>query len=174
MRALGELRVLFICGATSGTAFLRNILSALRLPAFVRVPRTDAALRMLREQGFEVVFCDENTEPLGAVEFVKALRRDVLTRDPTIPVIMISSAATRTQIEALRDAGADDVICKPVSVETIQRKFDQLLQSPRKFVTAKAFLGPDRRRSGDREFTGPDRRLSQGQIFTQSPRLKTD
>ena len=56
---------------------------------------------------------------------------------------------------AARDAGINDVIAKPVSAGAIERKLKSLLLAPRPFVTAKAFVGPDRRGSGERRNFGP-------------------
>src|SRR6185312_10481349 len=110
--------------------------------------------------------------------FLKALRRDLETRDVTVPVVLISSGADYSKVTAARDAGMNDVIVKPVSMETIERKLLSLILAPKAFVTAKAFVGPDRRGSGDRRQFGErpamtERRGSRpaGSVFAIAPRL---
>jgi DNA-binding response OmpR family regulator len=87
------------------------------------------------------------------------------TRDVTVPVVLVSAGADNSKIKAARDSGMNDVIVKPVSVGTIERKLRSLLHNPKPFVTAKEFVGPDRRSSredrrqfGERRPGGEDRR----------------
>ena len=100
------------------------------------------------------------------------------TRDVTVPVVLISPGADFAKVAAARDAGMNDVIVKPVSIDTIERKLTSLVLEPKAFVTARAFVGPDRRRAGDRRQFG-ERTASQerrgkatdGSIFAISPRI---
>ncbi|MGH7226313.1 MAG: hypothetical protein ACRELF_24115, partial [Gemmataceae bacterium] len=71
--------------------------------------------------------------------------RDLQTTDVTVPVVLISAGTEASRIMAARDAGMNDVIAKPVSALTIERKLRALLAAPEPFVTAKTFVGPDRR-----------------------------
>ena len=54
--------------------------------------------------------------------FLRALRRDLTTRDVTVPVVLVSSGAGSSKMNAARDSGMNDVIVKPVSIGTIERK----------------------------------------------------
>jgi two-component system, chemotaxis family, chemotaxis protein CheY len=175
VRALGEVRVLIVGWKPNTNQFLRTVLASLGLPAFTRVARTDEALTLMREHGFELVFCTGDAEPLNPAAFTRAVRHDVLGRDPTIPVFIVTaSGITLNEIELMRDAGADDIFCPPMSGDAIDKKLERVLLNSRRFVTTKGFIGPDRRRSGDREFRSQDRRVSQATIFCQPPRIKKD
>ena len=63
------------------------------------------------------------------------LRRDHNTSDVTVPVVLVSAATDVGKITAARDSGMNDVISKPVSGETIERKLRSLLEAPKPFVT---------------------------------------
>ena len=174
MRALGEIRLLIVGWKPNTNQFLRSVLASLSLPAFTRVSRTDEALALMREHGFEVVFCTGEAEPLNPAAFTRAVRHDVLGRDPTIPVFIVASGYTLREIELMRDAGADDIFCPPMSADVIDKRLERVLLNSRRFVTTRGFIGPDRRRAGDREFLSQDRRVSPGTIFCQPPRIKRD
>ncbi len=174
MRSLKEARVLIVGWKPNSHEFLRCLLSSLGAPAFTRVSRTDEALTLLREQGFELVLCTNEAEAMNPVEFTLAVRRDVFGRDPTIPLVVVHSAVTLKDIQMLRDAGADDIMCPPMSPESVQKRFGRILLNTRSFVTGKSFVGPDRRRAGSRDFAGTERRLSQDTIFYQPPRVRRD
>ena len=146
-------------------ALLRSILTNLGVIGSAAVTGTDEALLILRKEVFSIVFCDELAGPLEPFAFLRTLRRDLTTRDVTVPVVLVSTGADSSKIKAARDAGMNDVIVKPVSVGTIKRKLRSLLHNPRPFVTAKEFVGPDRRSSaedrrhfGERRPTQEDRR----------------
>jgi PleD family two-component response regulator len=177
---LSEVRVLIVDEKGHGISLLKSILLQLGVKRIAAYRNTDDALRQLRVEGFDVVFCDEMATPLNPVGFVKALRRDLRSCDVTIPVIFVSAGANRRQIELARDAGANDVIAKPVSGDTIERKLRSIMLEPQVFITTRTFLGPDRRRTEDRrreDRDGDDRRdtlASDANVFLRSPRIKPD
>lgn len=174
MRTLKEVRVLIVGWKPNTNQFLRDLLASLGAPAFTRVLRTDQALSLLREQGFELVLCTSDAEPMPPAEFTKAVRRDVYARDPTIPVVVITAGVTLNDIRVLRDAGADDIMCPPMSADALEKRFERILLTTRSYVKTASFAGPDRRRAGNRGFTGQDRRGSQETIFYQPPRIRRD
>src|SRR3954466_10961855 len=134
MRSLKEARVLIVGWKPNSHEFLRCVLSSLGAPAFTRVARTDEALTLLREQGFELVLCTNEAEAMNPVEFTRAVRRDVFGRDPTIPLVVVHAAVTVQDIQMLRDAGADDIMCPPMSPESVEKRFSRILLNPRSFV----------------------------------------
>jgi two-component system, chemotaxis family, chemotaxis protein CheY len=180
MEALKDVRVLIIDPSGYSKTLLRQILLQLGVQNIEPVANTTEALEKMRLQLFDLVFCDENSGPLEPTAFIKALRFDLKTLNVTIPVVLVSSGVNGGMIAQWRDAGGSDVIVKPVSPETIRNRLLALVLNPRSFVTAKSFIGPDRRRSGDRrQFgerpdEGEDRRKSrteEGVIFT-TPRIR--
>jgi PleD family two-component response regulator len=181
MSELRDIRTIIIDEKGHASSLVRSLLLRLGVQRIAALHSTDDALKLMREETFDVVFCDEYSAPLNPVAFVKAVRRDLTTKDVTIPVVLISAGASRKQIELARDSGLNDVIAKPVSVDTIERKLRQLVLEPQAFVTAKTFLGPDRRRSGEERRGEPrpgemERRgtSSDGNVFRRPPRIKSD
>jgi two-component system, chemotaxis family, chemotaxis protein CheY len=183
MSEFRDIRTLIIDPAGHSKALLKSLLTTLEVARVVTVTSTEEALLTLRREVFSVVFCDELAGPLDPVAFLKTLRRDLATRDVTVPVVLVSAGADYSKIIAARDAGINDIMAKPVSAETVERKLRSLLLAPRSFVTAKAFVGPDRRRSGEdrrpfgeRRPGGEDRRgkSADGSVFAIGPRLSPD
>ncbi len=170
LRSLAEIRVLVVGWKPHTNQFLRSILEALGRPSFIRAASTQEAIGMLREQGFELVFCTDEAEPDSPASFTHALRRDPYSRDPTLPIVIVSAGCTLKEIEILRAAGADDIMCPPMSAEAINKRFVRLLHRYRAFVACKAFVGPDRRRNGDRaSFEGTDRRSAEVPVILHLP-----
>ena len=46
---------------------------------------------------------------------------------------------------AARDAGANEVLAKPVSVHNLVRRLLSVIENPRPFVSCPTYFGPDRR-----------------------------
>ena len=73
----------------------------------------------------------------------------------------------------------NDVIVKPVSAGTVERKLRSLLLAPKAFVTTKEFVGPDRRHEDEgrcifgKRRPSLDRRRSSAEIsvFSVLPRI---
>lgn len=168
MRALMDARLMIVGWKPNSNQFLRSMLAALGRPAFTRVSNTGEALALLREQGFELVFCTDESEPLSAAAFAHAVRRDQFGRNPTVPIVVISKGGTLQEIDALRAAGVDDVMRAPLSADAIEKRLHRVLLQPRNFIACKAFVGPDRRRTPGRSFGGADRR-NEGVNFYQLP-----
>jgi two-component system chemotaxis response regulator CheY len=181
MEDLKDVRVLIIDPSGYSKTLLRQILLQLGVQHIEPVTATTEALDKMRLQLFDVVFCDENCGPLEPADFIRTLRFDLKTLNVTIPVVLVSSGANFALVAEWRDAGGSDVIVKPVSPETIRMRLVSLVLNPKAFVTAKSFIGPDRRRSGDRRQFGErpgggaERRQNRddaGVVFV-TPRMRT-
>jgi CheY-like chemotaxis protein len=138
----------------------------------------DLALTELQLHHRDVIFCDDGTKNFP--DFVRALRRDTVTRNITVPVFLISTAISHEDIRAARDCGINDVLLKPLSAGTLGRKLQAALTTPKDWVTSKDYIGPDRRvsreerRTQDCPLDFPDRR-GQGErraiVFPLAPTL---
>lgn len=177
-----HLRTLIIDPSGYSKNLLKTLLATLGVEHVVAMGQTDYALVSLRNELFNIVFCDEMVAPHDPIAFLKALRRDLRTRDVTIPVVLVSAGADIDKIKAARDAGMSDVLTKPVSAETVERRLRALLLKPKAFVASKAFVGPDRRRNnedrrqfGERAPDGVDRRQSRTSdcVFQIGPKIDT-
>jgi two-component system chemotaxis response regulator CheY len=177
------IRTLIVDPTNHSKNFLRGLLTSLNVQHVVALANTDEALACLRQECFSIVFCDDLVGPLDPFGFLKALRRDLATSNVTVPVVLVSAGADFSKITAARDAGMNDVIAKPVSIGTIERKLRSLLLAPRPFVTAKSFVGPDRRGGGNGASsacgrrtakTGAASRMSRDRFSPFPPRLRSD
>ena len=178
MSEFKDIKPLIIDPDGHSKALLRKLLTAFGVSRIMSTNATDEALIMLRRETFSIVFLDEMAGPLKPVHFLKMLRRDLNTNDFTVPVVLVSAGADTAKITAARDAGMNDVIAKPVSVQTIERKLRSLLVEPRDFVTTKSFVGPnrrhtqeDRRQFGERTAKKERRGKKPSPVFPIAPRL---
>lgn len=94
---------------------------------------------------------------MGGEEFLRWLRSQDSEKMKFLPVIVCSAYTSEKIVNASRDAGANEVLVKPVSAEKIASRIQYVIENPRAFVKAPGFFGPDRRRKNE-EYKGEERR----------------
>ncbi|MBK3735081.1 response regulator [Azospirillum brasilense] len=166
---LGLLSVLVV----EDSAFIRNVLTAtlrtIGVGAVHAEPGGAEAIRFLEERRaalppgtapVDVILSDLVMPEVDGLMLLRWLRCSPRSPDRFLPVLMLSGAADRHYVEQARDLGATDFIAKPFSAATIASRLLVAIARPRRFVLAKGYFGPDRRRTQrpvamDCRMTGP-------------------
>lgn len=118
------------------------------------------------EEGFEMVvqfdpdliITDWMMEPVNGLEFTERLRRDPMTPNPYVPVIMMTGFSSKLRVEQARDAGITEFLMKPFTSRDLYNRVHTIIEKPRQFVDAGDFFGPDRRRKRNAEYGGSRKR----------------
>jgi CheY-like chemotaxis protein len=152
-----NLRVLLVGSRPHMLSLLRTVLSVAGITRVVRVEQPDRALELLRQERFAAVFC-ETLMLRGGTPFAVAVRRMPAVLNPAIPLFVLHERALRRDVEKARDLGATDVLTVPISPCTVSLKLKAALKTPRPFILAPPFFGPDRRVQDRKRPAGPERR----------------
>jgi two-component system, chemotaxis family, chemotaxis protein CheY len=115
------------------------------------------ALTLLQHRPIDIVICDLNMKPMNGKRFTRYIRMNENTPDPYLPIIVCTGHAELIHIAHARDAGANEILRKPVSAASLYARLQSVIETPRPFILSPNFIGPDRRRQ-DLPFDGPDRR----------------
>lgn len=107
------------------------------------------ALELMITGNFDLILCDLNMSPIDGLEFTKLVRKSKDSINPTIPIIIISGNTEIRNVRAARDAGANEFLAKPVSVQDLYKRIEAVIESPRDFASSASFTGPSRRRRYD-------------------------
>jgi len=83
------------------------------------------ALQQLNEVIPDVIFMDINMPGIDGVEVLRFLRSDPLTAD--VPVIIVSGEDQPVTKQAAFDAGANDYLVKPPTLEQIEAALDKVI-----------------------------------------------
>ena len=118
------------------------------------------ALTMLRAWQPDLAIVDFKMEPVDGVEFTRQVRNAPESRNPYLPIIMMTGHSGRARVYEARDAGVTEFVVKPVNARTLLDRIMAVVYRPRPFVRTKTYFGPDRRRRADPDFAGPYRRIS--------------
>lgn len=95
--------------------------------------------------------------PINGLAFARKVRTMAGSHDPFTPIIMITAANKQEVVLRARDAGIDEFMTRPATVQALETRIRSILEKPRDPVVSEKFVGPDRRRR-DKPFDGKDRR----------------
>jgi len=134
-----------------------TILQAFGVNQVVEAPDAEKAWLMLRDVAPDVVILDWVLEGMSGIDLVKMIRSHPQSPNPFVPVIMLSGHTHADRVEEARDAGINEFLAKPVSVNAMMSRLVSVIENPRPFVRTSSYFGPCRRRHGE-VYEGPERR----------------
>ncbi|MBS0473332.1 MAG: response regulator [Proteobacteria bacterium] len=137
---------------------LRSLLNALGITQVLEANDGEEAFSLLRDKQPDLILSDLSMTPMDGIAFVREVRTSSTSPNPYIPIIMVTGHTERHRVEAARDAGATEVLAKPITAGNLFQRIGEIVDRPRAFVKCPTYFGPDRRRHVDEEYAGPFRR----------------
>lgn len=116
------------------------------------------ALDLLAERSVDCVVCDGVMPTIDGLEFTIRVRTGLAQSATNMPIMLLTARQEETWANAARDAGANEFVNKPVSLERLEGALRAMLFEPRKFIKSRGYVGPDRRTFEDLNYSGPERR----------------
>ena len=123
-----KLRALVVDDSRILRKMVMDGLSKTNLAEFEFVEAEDGvdALARFEGGGIDIAFVDWNMPKMSGVEFAAKVRAGKTNR--SCPIIMVTSEKTVGKMELAMDkAGANGYICKPFTVEEMQRKIGRIV-----------------------------------------------
>lgn len=142
--------------------FMRNIwrtmLAGMDVKQITEASTIEDALIRLESDKFDVAIVDYHLGPRGTgAEFIRRVRAMDGRAAQFMPVIGCTADTRRAIIADFVNAGADELVAKPVSAAAAYSRLHAVIQNRRAFVRTRVFFGPDRRRK-EKSFDGEERR----------------
>jgi two-component system OmpR family response regulator len=113
---------------------VRELISeSLRISEITAVQATDGleALSLLRREKFDLLILDINMPKLDGLALLEKLR----TEGMSVPVLMLSARADKTDINQGLRIGADDYLTKPFSIEELVLRVKAIMRRSKGEVT---------------------------------------
>lgn len=156
MNRLGNVKVLILDDHKNMRSLWRTILMGFGIRSVYEAQDAYEALEVLRSTTIDIIIVDYHLDGLTGAEFVGMLRRGADSPCPHVPVIACSGDSRPTVLKHWINAGADEILAKPVSADQAWQKMCMLVNRRRAFIKAGRYSGPDRRRRaspfmGDKE-----------------------
>ncbi len=95
----------------------------------------------------DMIISDYLMEGVDGILFLHWIRTNQGVPDRFVPFVMVSGAADQFVVEQARDTGVSEFMAKPFSARSVADRILAVVNSPRQFVLAPGYFGPDRRRA---------------------------
>ncbi len=153
-----RLRILQVDDNPHMRKLVNVILHAFGVVQIYEADNAKRAWAMLREYSPDVVLLDWMMEGMSGIDLSKMIRTSAASPNPYVPIIMLTGHTSIECVRKARDAGVNEFLAKPVSVNAILTRLIAVIEHPRPFVRTKSYFGPCRRRREGNEYRGPERR----------------
>ena len=162
---LDRIKVLIVDDKQHMRALLRALLNALGVTAIFEAIHGAHAMEVLQTKRCDLILSDMSMEPMDGLEFTRQVRALPRKLNPMVPIIMISGHTERDRVEAARDAGVNEFLVKPITLQNLTARIAEVMERPRRFVSTPTYSGPDRRRKVRENYNGPRRRQEDTEDF---------
>lgn len=144
-QGLGELKVLLVDDNEHMRAIVGTILKGIGIVNLREARDGSEALEALRTWPADIAIVDFRMEPMDGVDLTRLVRNAADSRNPFLPIIMMTGFADRPRVEEARDSGVTELIVKPVTARAIIDRLNAVVYRPRPFVRTADYFGPQRR-----------------------------
>ena len=134
------------------------ILKGFRLRTLYEAGTATEALEQIKSLNIDLVIVDQILPDLKGSELIHLIRMSDDSVEPMIPIIACTADSRKPVIYELLNAGADEILTKPVSPQAVWQRLVAITTKRREFVRTPTYFGPDRRRAHDPKYRGPERR----------------
>lgn len=94
----------------------------------------------------DMIISDYLMDGIDGNLFLHWIRTNQAVPDRFVPFVMVSGAADQFVVAQARDTGVNEFMAKPFSAKSVADHILTIVNSPRQFVLAPGYFGPDRRR----------------------------
>lgn len=156
-----RLRFLIIDDNVHMRRLLRTILHGFGTREIIEAEDGAVGLEVFSNHLPDIVLADWSMPVLNGVEFTRMIRYESNSRNPFVPVIMVTAYSEIHRVAEARDAGVTEFLVKPISAKALYQRILAVIVSPRPFIRTTTYFGPDRRRTTNAGYQGPNRRVEQ-------------
>lgn len=125
---------------------LKNILMIIGFKEIYLCHNGRDAISILLNKNIQLMISDWTIPPLDELELIKYVRQSENHVDNSIPIILLTKNATKESVKMARDMGVTEFLIKPYTADALRDRITSAIETPRKFIKSKGFVGPDRRR----------------------------
>lgn len=161
----GLLRVLIADDSQHMRTLMFHLIRSMGIKLTETVRNGQEAYETFQRFNPDIVVTDWQMEPGDGLELVRRVRDFRTSRDPFVPIMMLTGHTEAWRIARARDAGVNIFVAKPIIPRTLITHIVKLIEDPRPFVRTANYVGPDRRwkDKGPPEETG-ERRTRTGSV----------
>lgn len=145
MSSLGNFNILIADADVYLSSVTKAMLQGMGFRNIQMTNSGNAALSLIQTQSFDFVITEWNLKEIDGIKLIQHIRRAPNSKNPTLPVIMLTGRMEQSDVQAARDSGIHEYVIKPFSAKNIYNRLERIVDFPRYFVVGGNFVGPDRR-----------------------------
>ncbi len=157
---LKTVKILIIDDVIPMQTLLRSILNTFGFQSIETANNGQDGFEKFCRYNPDLVLTDWMMEPLNGIELVERIRKDPLSPNRFVPIILMTGFSSRLRVEYARDVGVTEFLVKPFTARELYARIEHVIEKPRQFVGANGFFGPDRRRRKTNDYDGPSKRAT--------------
>lgn len=139
---------------------LISVLENLGVKNIIAVSDGQKAFEQFQKNNSDIILTDWLMEPIDGMELTRQIRKNPLSPNRMVPIVLITGYSAWQRVEEARDAGVTEFLVKPFTANDLARRIVHVINAPRDFIETQDFFGPDRRRRVNPNYRGPFRRES--------------
>lgn len=106
----------------------------------------------------DIVIADWHMPIEDGLDLVENIRNSDRSPAKLTPIIFITGYSAQPRIVKARDLGVTEYLIKPFTAADLAKRLAHVINTPRNFIDANAYFGPDRRRRAESAFDGEGKR----------------
>jgi DNA-binding response OmpR family regulator len=106
-----------------------------------------------------VVITASRMPGLSGLEFTRLIRAGYEEVPRQTSIIVMTDTPTKVFLTAAQESGADEMLVRPFSSQSVVDRVNSVLTRPREFIDCAVYVGPCRRRRMIEDYEGPMRRF---------------
>lgn len=158
IKTLEEMTILIVEDDPTSATLLGHMIRKMGVKDVLVAGNGLEGLDTLANNAVDCVICDGVMPKVDGLEFTIRVRTGAAQSAANMPIMLLTARQEESWANAARDAGANEFLNKPVSLERLDGAMRSMLFEPRKFIKSRGYVGPDRRTFQDPNYAGPERR----------------
>ncbi len=142
---LGGVSTLLVDSEQFTRGLIARMLRGFGMDPATQVESGEAAMAHLRHNVADLIIVDAMLPDMPSADLIRWVRRQHQSPVRFVPIIVLTGYTQLRLITDARDAGAHNVVKKPVSPQSLFDRITWVARLSRPFIEAGDYVGPDRR-----------------------------
>jgi CheY-like chemotaxis protein len=134
-------------------SLVSQMLRGFGLPTIHSCGNGEEAKKLLKETYIDMCLIEAELPDMSGSDLIRWIRQEQKEPLRFVPILVLSGYTQMRMLSQSRDSGANLVLKKPLSAQALFDRIAWLARTPRAYIEAGSYVGPDRR---FREVTPPD------------------
>lgn len=139
----------------------RSLLNGFGISKIKIISNSNALLDELASSHVDILIVDWDMDPMNGIDITRFIRMSEESTNRYLPIIFLTGNTEMSMVIAARDAGVNEFLAKPMTVNSLYQRIVSVIERPRPFVRSSNYFGPDRRRNNDPNYAKEERRASE-------------